>query len=216
MQAVPRHVDPQNWISLLFLGILLLIIFVKITRAHEFYDFKRILSSNKYFTENERSPKVLGLFGFLLFFVQMLILALGGYFLILRLDAELHPTFELFVKVFLILSVFIASKYFIEMIVGTVFSINKLLDHYIFFKITFKNFLALCLFPVLVILAYTWDPPLIIYKFTTLIFICLNGLVLVHFYRKKHNLITANLFYFILYLCTLEIAPYYFLYKVIA
>ncbi|WP_304138277.1 DUF4271 domain-containing protein [Mesonia mobilis] len=33
-------------------------------------------------------------------------------------------------------------------------------------------------------------------------------------YRKNQSLITGNWFYFILYLCTLEIAPYFILYKV--
>lgn len=216
MHSIPRTIESNDWITLIFLGLMLILVFVKTRYPEEFFNFRRILVSNKYFTENKKSPKVLGFFGFFLFFAQVLILSLGLYVLILALGLSNDATFVLFVKVFAVYSVFIASKYFIEKILGTLFSIESILDSYIFFKITFKNFLALCLLPLLILLSYFWHAPTIFLNFAAGLFLVFNALFLVFFYHKKRKQISSDLFYFILYLCTLEIAPYYILYRVMA
>lgn len=214
MQAISRHFDSQDWITLVFLGILLILVFVKTRYPEQFFNFRRIHLSNKYFTENKKSPKVLGFFGFLLFFAHTLILSLGIYFLILGLGYSSETTFFLFAKVFAVYSVFIAGKYFLEKILATLFSIERFLDRYIFFKITLKNFLALCLLPVLVLLSYLWNAPPIFLKLMALLFVLLNAVNLMLYYRKRRQQLSSNLFHFILYLCAFEIAPYYILFKV--
>ncbi|WP_256463650.1 DUF4271 domain-containing protein [Flavobacterium sp. HJ-32-4] len=44
------------------------------------------------------------------------------------------------------------------------------------------------------------------------IIIAINGITYLSSLKTYQNLIVSHLFYFILYLCALEIAPYYFLY----
>ena len=68
------------------------------------------------------------------------------------------------------------------------------------------------LLPVNVMLFYNREPhPFVLYIIAGLI---LAGSIYSYLVTLKayQNLIASKLFYFILYLCTLEIAPYYFLY----
>jgi hypothetical protein len=68
------------------------------------------------------------------------------------------------------------------------------------------------LLPVNIFLFYnTTQHPIVIYVIIGLIIAASITSYLVSL-RIYQNLILGKLFYFILYLCTLEIAPYYFMY----
>ena len=122
--------------------------------------------------------------------------------------------YRLYIQIFLVYNVLIAVKYLIEKIIGEVFEINKLLDNYIFYKITYKNFLSLIILPLLIMVIYGWpNSKILIFSFF-IIWILANLIVLIKYYSNNQKLVLGNWFYFILYLCTLEIAPYFILYKV--
>lgn len=216
MHATLRQVDSHNWITLTLLCVLLLLVFVKTNYQEEFYNFRRILVSNKLFTDHQNSTKGLGGFGVSLFLMQAIVYSLGLCFLSKGLQITPTDSFLLFVQIFLLYTVLVISKYFIEKIVGSIFAIERFLERYIFFKITFKNFLALCLFPLIIILSYLWRGSVFFFQISLAVFLLLNLMFLGYFYQKRKQEIFQNLFYFILYLCTFEIAPYFIVYKIIA
>ncbi len=216
MHAIPRHFDSQNWITLLFIGVLLLLVFARNFYPAKFYNFRQLLVSNKYFTESFKSTQLFGTFSYALFFAQDILISLGIYFSMLGLNLSTDNSFVLFIKIFLVYTVFILGKYLLERIIGSLFSIERFLDRYVFYKITYKNFIGICLFPLLLILNYVWKGTLPFYGITLILFFLLNFIFLGVYYKKKQQQISINLFYFILYLCTFEIAPYYILYKVVA
>ena len=79
-------------------------------------------------------------------------------------------------------------------------------------KVNYRAYIGLLLFPVNVVLFYNNDPhPVLVYIILGLM---LAGGIFSYIVSLKtyQNLIVGKLFYFILYLCTLEIAPYYFMY----
>ena len=110
-----------------------------------------------------------------------------------------------------LLSIFFIFRIFIDYLVGNLFAIQELMKNYIYSKIIYFNSLGF----VLIIFNF-----LVTYYFYfsnnfTLIFIFISSLFLVYsyfsiFFSMKKILI-KNWFYFILYLCTLEIIPYYYL-----
>ncbi|MDR6299457.1 hypothetical protein GGR31_000073 [Mesonia maritima] len=217
MEAIGRNILSNDWITILFLVILLLLVFSKQFFGERFYDFSRILYSNKYFTSNKKSLRVLNFFSFQLFLVHALLISLGLFILISQSNfiETTSANWILFIQIFVLYSLFISSKYFIEKIIGTIFSIEKLLDNYLFYKITYKNFLSLSLLPFLILSVYSFN-------FPTLWLIIIGGLlifahlfILFSYYKKQQKIVLMHWFYFILYLCTLEIAPYFILYKVI-
>jgi hypothetical protein len=112
-------------------------------------------------------------------------------------------------------NILIGVKYLTEKIIGEVFNISTFLDNYVFYKITYKNFLAILVLPILFIFTYGGvNTPIFGYLFLA-VWAVANILVLSKYYSKNQKLVFGNWFYFILYLCTLEIAPYFILYKVV-
>ena len=110
-----------------------------------------------------------------------------------------------------LLSIFFIFRIFIDYLVGNLFAIQELMKNYIYSKIIYFNSLGflLIIFNFLVTYYFYYS------KNFTIIFIFISSLFLVYsyfsiFFSMKKILI-KNWFYFILYLCTLEIIPYYYL-----
>ena len=109
------------------------------------------------------------------------------------------------------LSVFFISKIIFDLAIGKLFKINKIMKNYVWKKLVYSNSLGILLLIFNFIIAYT-----IFYKYemiTIFIYLAISYLIftysLIFFSMKK--VIIKNWFYFILYLCTLEIIPYYYL-----
>ncbi len=217
MEVFTRNYISNDWITIVFVIILLLLAFSKKFFQEDFFDFSRIFKSNKYFTSHKRTLSVFNLFSFLFFVVQGLVISLGIYFLLKALSLLSPDTLDhvIFIQIYLAFNIFIGVKYLIEKIIGEIFNINNLLDNYLFYKITYKNFLAIAVLPVLLILAYSLPYMKNFLIIAIGIWVIANIFVLAKYYSQNQKLILGNWFYFILYLCTLEIAPYFILYKVI-
>lgn len=118
----------------------------------------------------------------------------------------------LFTRIVTFLTYFVLVKYLIEKIIGTSFNINEFVDLFNLQKVTYRSYIGLLILPVNAILFYYDDVP----KLIPLTIIGLSACISMFSYfisiKTYQNTIINKLFYFILYLCTLEIAPYYFLY----
>ena len=120
---------------------------------------------------------------------------------------ELIIYYELFKYVF----IFFASKVLFDIIIGKVFSINRIMKNYVWQKLVYCNSLGIILLLFNFFIAYTiFDK-----QFMVSFFIALSVLYLIFAYFSiffsMKKVIYKNWFYFILYLCTLEIIPYYYL-----
>jgi len=217
LEAVLRTFSSNDWVTIVFLLILLILVLSKKLYKEDFFDFSRILISNKYFTSHKRTISVLNSFSFLLFLGQSLIVSLGVYYALKLGDLIIIKTegYLLFIQIFVGYNILMGVKYLIEKIIGEVFTIDKFLDNYVFYKITYKNFLAIFSLPLLFILAYGGVKSSIFVYIFFVIWAIANTFVLGKYYSKNQKLVLGNWFYFILYLCTLEIAPYFILYKVV-
>ncbi len=216
LEAIPRHIVTKDWMTLVFVIVLLLLVYAKTRFSEEFYNFTRILWSKKYFAEGRRTLKLIGELGYTLFLAQSLCVALGLYYIYTLLRPVSSDSYVVFLKIAVLYLVFIVGKYLVEKIIATLFDIETFLNDYIFFKLTYKNFLGLLLLPFLVIVTYLWSGSILFFKSFFVIFVSLNLVFLGFYYKKRRKQIYSNVFYFILYLCTFEIAPYYILYKAIA
>jgi len=117
-----------------------------------------------------------------------------------------------FIQLFTLIGVFILSKYLIEKIIATSFNIEEFNELFNLHKVNYRTYIGLLLLPVNIFLFYNDSQhPIVIYVIIGLIIATsiVSYLVSLRIYQ---NLILSKLFYFILYLCTLEIAPYYFMY----
>ena len=103
----------------------------------------------------------------------------------------------------------------IEKMIGSIFNMESTIDKYLYQKLSYRNFLAVLVFVANLIVLYVLEPTKILLVSIGIGILILNGITLFYSYKTNRNLIFRQLFYFILYLCALEISPYIILYKVL-
>ena len=124
-----------------------------------------------------------------------------------------NKNFELFVYYELLgfVSIFFVVKIMLDFSIGRLFSISELMKNYIWKKLVYHNSLGILLLLFNFLIAYyIFDGyyMILISIYISLLFL-LFSYCSIYFSMKK--VIIKNWFYFILYLCTLEIIPYYYL-----
>ena len=107
---------------------------------------------------------------------------------------------------------FILSKFLIEKIVGTAIDSESMVDQFNLIKTNYRAFLGFILLPVNIVLYYNSTPIKEVFYVILCIFLLYNVFTYYFLVKTYQKIIIGKLFYFILYLCTLEIAPYYFMY----
>ena len=208
----PRIVEPKDWATVLFILSIALIAITKTAFETRFSEFLRILLSDKYIKIYKDSSHITSGFTILLFIVQIISVS---FFLQIILDHYGYISKYDWISYFRIATffcVFVLSKYLIEKIIATTFNFEEFVEQYNLQKVSYRTFLSLALLPISIFLFYNkYYEDSLIY---IVIFIILTINVLTYLISLKNyqNFLLSKLFYFILYLCALEIAPYYFMY----
>jgi hypothetical protein len=117
-----------------------------------------------------------------------------------------------YIQIITLLGVFVLSKYLIEKIIATSFKIEDFMEQFNLQKVSYRTFIGLVILPVNIILYYNDVYSSIIIHGILLIILTANALTYLISLKSYQSLLISKLFYFILYLCALEIAPYYFMY----
>ena len=212
IRAIPSN---ELFTILLFIGLVVIAI-AKLIEPKRFKDFAFVVINSKYLNIYARDQKFFDKFDALLFGNLILSASVFGCIIYKHFYSISNISIDLMFKIAVGISVFILIKVLLERLLGSVFSMDELFDQYVFQKISYKNFLGLILLPIDGFLLYTLSPTAqLIYGFIGLLLL-VNLIGLITSFKRHQNLIKNNLFYFILYLCALEIAPYLFLYKVLA
>jgi hypothetical protein len=191
-------------------GCILIIAILKIIYPKRFDDFIKLPVSNNYFLAKGKSEELRHPFSILLFVIQIISIAL---FVNLFFLEKGKANMILFLKILFVVFVFIIVKTSIEKMIGAIFSIEKVIDHHIYEKLSYRNFLSLLLIIANLIFYFSIKPDLNILLILTGILFLGNMLILSYSYKNYRSLIFSNLFYFLLYICALEISPYLILYK---
>jgi hypothetical protein len=207
-----RVIENKDWATILFVLSFATIAITKSAFENRFADFAKLIYSDKYTNIYKDSSNLKSGFTVALFFVQIISLA---FFIQLSLAFFGHATktdWILYIQIITFLIFFVLSKFLIEKIIATAFDIEEFVEQFNLQKVTFRTYIGLFILPINIILFY-YDSIsrnfLIFLIFTMLIINIVTYLVSIKNYQ---NIIFGKLFYFILYLCALEIAPYYFMY----
>ena len=154
-------------------------------------------------------------FTVLLFVVQLISLS---FFLQLVLSYYGYTTktnWVTFVQIFTFLSFFILSKFLIEKIIATSFNIENFTEQFNLFKVSYRTYIGLLLLPVNIIMYYTNIMNSYAIIGVMIMLLIINTVTYLVSLKNYQKLLLSKLFYFILYICALEIAPYYFMYYII-
>ncbi len=214
MQAIERNLISNDWITLVLVGCLVLIAAARVAYESKFVDFGELPLNEKYLLKSSKDIQFEHPFNLLLFTVQFLSISL--FVFLVAQKYELFKTISPFVgyvRITLVYVVFVSLKFFTERTLGVLFKGEDHLDTYQFYKLSYRSYFALILIPVNAFFVYAAEPSLLVLQIVIGIFLILNLISLFNTFRRYEKLIFNNLFYFILYLCALEIAPYFILYK---
>jgi hypothetical protein len=204
--------DSKDWATVLFVLSFVLIAVTKTFFEVRFNDFLKLLVTDKYLKIYKDPSHMMSWFTISLFFVQLISFA---FFLLILLNyfglASKTDGIK-YIQIITLLGVFVLSKYLVEKIIATSFKIEDFMEQFNLQKVSYRTFIGLLILPVNVILYYNDVSSNLIFYGLLLIILTINALTYLISLKSYQSLLISKMFYFILYLCALEIAPYYFMY----
>ena len=207
-----RVIENKDWATILFVISFATIAITKSAFENRFEDFTRLIYSDKYTNVYKDSSNLKSSFTIALFFVQIVSFA---FFLQLSLSIFGHTSktdWIVYIQIITFLVFFILSKFLIEKIIATAFDIEEFVEQFNLQKVTFRTYIGLFILPINIILFYYDSISRNIFVIIIAILLTVNVITYLVSIKNYQNIIFSKLFYFILYLCALEIAPYYFMY----
>ncbi|WP_284652703.1 DUF4271 domain-containing protein [Flavobacterium terrisoli] len=211
----PRVLEAKDWATYLFVFSFALIAITRTAFETRFNDFLKILVSDKYIKVYKDTSHLMSGFTILLFIVQIISFSFFIQLILSHFGYVSKTDWILFIRIFTFIGVFILSKFLIEKIIAATFNIEEFIEQFNLQKVSYRTFISLLLLPINIYLYYNdISSNLFIYCVIAVILI-INLLAYLVSLKIYQNLIIGKLFYFILYLCALEIAPYYFIYYLI-
>ena len=208
MEPIARTFTQTDWITLTLLASLLFPLIAKSFYYSRFFSFIILPFNNKYITMYTKKEKLFNWFHILLSIFQIINTSLF-IFLIWRtylIPSEINNPYIypiLLAAVFLFLSI----KTVVQLINGFVFNSYKKFNELIFRKLTYLNYSGIVLFIANVLLTYVLIDSKIVIIIALILFLAINIIGWVTVLRNYQKFISSYFFYFILYLCALEIAP---------
>ena len=210
-----RNFITYEWFTILTVLGLFAIVAAKYLNTLRFNDFMYVIGNSKYLKIYAKDQKFIDQFDSFLFINLSLSLSIFVYFAYSTFVSPLNFELIAFLKLVFAVSTILIIKTLLERLIGSLFEIDSLIDDYLFQKTTFKNFSGLIFFAANLFLIYT-DSYMEVILITAFSLVCLINLIgFLSSFKTYQKLINPNFFYFLLYLCTLEIGPYVLLYKVI-
>ena len=211
----PRVLEPRDWATYLFVFSFVLIAITKTAFEGRFNEFLRILISDKYIKIYKDTSHLMSGFTILLFIVQVISFSFFIQLVLNYLGYVSKTDWIIFLRIFTFFGIFVLSKFLIEKIVAAIFNIEEFAEQFNLQKVSYRTFIGMILLPINIYLFYNNN-------ISNVLIFCIIGAILtinVFSYlvslKIYQNLLLGKLFYFILYLCALEIAPYYFIYYMI-
>jgi hypothetical protein len=206
-----RVIGANDWATYLFVFCFALAAVNRTAFEARFAEFIKLGVSDKYTKIYKDSSNLQSWFTISFFAIQVVSYSFLLQF-VLKYFGIVKPGGISFIQIFTVVTFFILAKFLVEKIVATAFSIEEFSEQFNLHKVNYRAYIGLLLLPVNMILFYNLAPTrLLLYLILGIILVAtfISYLVSLRIYQK---LILAKLFYFILYLCALEIAPYYFMY----
>ena len=213
IQLQERIIESKDWATVLFVLCVGIIAVNKTISSVRFNEFIRLAYSDKYTKIYKDSSNLMSGFTVSMFVLQLFSFSFFTLLVLNQFGKADKTNGIVFIQIFTFLTVFILSKFLIEKIVATAFKIEEFNEQFNLLKVNYRAYFGFILLPVNIILFYnTFDSKLFFWILLVALFV-INITTYIVALKLYQNLLMRKIFYFILYLCTLEIAPYYFIYN---
>lgn len=212
-----RFIINLDWVFYVFLLGLMFLSVAKYFNPVKFVEILSVFFSKKFFITAQHEDNFLfNRFNVLLFINQILVFTAVLYLFFSSWFIDSTPWLDWFyLKIMAVIAGFIFFKFIMDILIGWVFQTRFSVMQFNFVKLTFRNFIGIVYLPILLILMNLYPLSFIQMAWVAGLYIILNLLAFLRAFVSFRKWLEPYLFYFILYLCALEIAPYVILYRLL-
>ena len=210
-----REAVSNEWFTVFIMLALGFVTLSKFLFSKRFDDFLAVIGNSKYLKIYARDQKFVD--GFDTFMFLNLVISVSIFSFLMYTEFVSPAAFNLvqFFKLLFGVGALVLIKVLLERLIGSLFDIDGLIDSYLFQKTTYKNYTGFILLPVNILLIYTLSPSKSVVYVVLALILLINLIGFITSFKNHQKILLNNLFYFILYLCALEIGPYLILYHFI-
>jgi len=210
VQALEKIIYSNNWITILLVVLLSCIFLLKAINTNKLKTIVYSFFNKSYITtEVENRTSYFTGFNFILFIFIIINLSLFLYFVQTTFYKGTGEGFILFIKILFGTSIYFIIKWFLEYLIAVLFLIKSEIRYFVVSKSMYIYAVTFFLYIAIILITYTSLNTVFLSYFGLSLFL----IRFVFHVMNNKNLILSKLFYFILYLCTFEIAPLFILFK---
>ncbi|RXP59470.1 DUF4271 domain-containing protein [Lutibacter sp. HS1-25] len=207
-----KEIVPQNtdWIALVFFIILIILVVLKTMFKERLYHTSVLLFSKKYVSIYYNKDKIgmLNLFQGLFFVIQILVISLFLSVLYGFFQASLYDiSLNMYLISLGVVSLYYCFRFVSGYLLSSVFNLKNIYRKVLFEKSNYTNSLILWVIVPILFLVYSKNYYELFLWITLVMFVGLLTVRYILLLKNNKSFLFQNLFYFILYLCALEIAP---------
>ncbi|MBS9462389.1 DUF4271 domain-containing protein [Flagellimonas sp. 389] len=208
MNPIYKTVESLDWMTIALFFSLVVLALGKYLFQNKFLSFIILPFNNRYTVVYNKKGRLLSWFQVLLTIFQLVNFSLFLFlvqktFSIVQLDGQPSSFFIIMG----VLVLFQLVKISLQYAKGFVFNTQEMISELLFTKISYLNYSSLIMFLTNVILIYIIKDSKMIISFTSALIASINIIGLAKVLKNYQKAIIPYFFYFILYLCALEIAP---------
>ncbi len=208
MNPIDKVVVSLDWITIVLFVSMIVLALGKYLFQSKFLNFIILPFNNRYVVLYNKKGRLLNWFHILLTVFQLINFSLFLFFVQKTFfDAQSNSNLFIFFVITGVLLLFQLIKLLLQFTKGYIFNTTNLVSELQFNKISYLNHSSLVMFISNVLLAYIFKDSRIIIYSTIILIVSINIIGLVKLLKNYQKAIIPYFFYFILYLCALEIAP---------
>ncbi|MEC8830821.1 MAG: DUF4271 domain-containing protein [Bacteroidota bacterium] len=208
MEPIEKTINSLDWMTLALFTSLVVLAIGKYLYHKKFLNFIILPFNDKYILLHNKKGQFSHWFHLLLTLFQLINFALFIYLTLLTFDVipDQKPVTTYFVTLG-ILGLFELLKFILQMFTGFVFNNLNLIGGLIFSKVSYLNYSSIFIALANILLIYIATNSKTIIYASFVVILLINGIGAAKLVKNHQKALFPYFMYFILYLCTLEIAP---------
>ncbi|MBT2162694.1 DUF4271 domain-containing protein [Zobellia sp. KMM 6746] len=209
MDPILRTAGTADWITIILISSIVFLVLAKSLFYSRFLNFIILPFNNKYIFMYNKKEKLMNWFHIFFTIFQVINFSLFVFLARQILRGDTNDVYPFMYPIILACILgFILVKIILQMSNGFIFGSGKTISELIFKKLSYLNYSGIIMFLANVMLAYVTQGSEIVVYVAILLVLLINVIGWVTVLRNHQKFITSYFFYFILYLCALEISPF--------
>ena len=209
-----RDILLKDAFTIIILSLIIIITLIKYNNHKKFNSLLKIFWNSSYLKKYKYEKITYYPFDYLLQINFVISLGLFVFIYNVTYNGDgLSFNFLEFLDIIQIIVAFLVLKNLTELVISWFFNIQWLTSLYLNEKINYNSLIGLIILPINILILYFFNPSINILFIFIYIILLLKLAAYINSFILHQKTIKKSWFYFILYLCTLEIIPYLLLYN---